>query len=84
MIAEITKFQNCQVVINTYSDEELIQRDGFWFEHIVEDHGFLHFIKAGTIVSRIEVDGRKLTKEPIFKNFYTIRENKQRTEIYFP
>ena len=78
------KISNCQVVVNTYSDDELINRDGFWFEQIVEDHGFLHFVKLGAILLSIEVEGRILTKEPVFKNFYTINENKQRIEIYFP
>jgi hypothetical protein len=43
MIKEITNFQNGQVVVNTYSDDELIKRDGFRFERIIEEQGFLRF-----------------------------------------
>jgi hypothetical protein len=84
MIKEITNFQNGQVVVNTYSDDELIKRDGFRFERIIEEQGFLRFIKDGTVVLSIEIEGKTIKKEPIFKNYFTVKENNQRTEIYFP
>jgi hypothetical protein len=84
MIKELTKFQNCQVVVNTYSDDELIKRDGFWFEQINVDQGFLHFFKEGKVVFRVQIEGKTIKKEPVFKNYFSINENSQRIEIYFP
>ncbi|MDP4084943.1 MAG: hypothetical protein Q8934_10050 [Bacillota bacterium] len=84
MLKELTKFHHQQVVVNTYNDEELVKRDGIWFEKIVEDNGYLHFVKEGSVILSIKVEGKELKKEPVFKNFYTVNEHTQRIEIYFP
>lgn len=84
MLKELTTFQNCQVVVNTYVDDELIKRDGFWFEQLKVDHGFLHFFKDDSVILSVEAEGKKLKKEPVFKNYFTINGNGQRIEIYFP
>lgn len=70
--------------MNTYFDEELIKKDGFWFEQIIEDHGFLRFFKEGIEVLSVKVEGTTFKRESVFKNYFTINENKQRIEIYFP
>lgn len=84
MLEELTNFHDQQVVVNTYVDDELIKRDGFWFEKIQEENGLLQFFKEGHVISSIEIKGRLVKKEPVFKNFFTVNENVQRIEIYFP
>lgn len=84
MLEELSKFHHQQVVVNTYLDDELVKRDGFWFEEIVEENGVLQFLKEGRLITNIQLEGRLVKKEPIFKNFFTVNENLQRIEIYFP
>jgi hypothetical protein len=61
------------------------QRDGFWFDHIDLKNGSLYFIKAGLVVYSINhFDEKKLKKEPVFKNFYSLNDAFKKIEIYFP
>ncbi|MBI0575925.1 hypothetical protein IEC97_01015 [Neobacillus cucumis] len=85
MPKEITKFHHRQVVVNTYVDEELVKRDGFWFEEIIMNGSTLAFMKEGKTVNEIELtDGIELNKEAVFKNYYSLNIEKKKIEIYFP
>jgi hypothetical protein len=84
MISEIVKFKNQQLVVNTYHEDELIKRDGFWFEKVLEDQGELKFFKEELLLLSLNMNGKEVRKEPVFKNFYTLNENNNRIEIYFP
>jgi hypothetical protein len=84
MMKELSTFQNRQVVVNTYLDDELIQRDGFWFEQIKVDHRFLQFLKNGSIILSLEIEGKVLKREPVFKHYFTVNDHNKKIEIYFP
>ncbi|MDQ6599248.1 hypothetical protein E2K98_22035 [Bacillus salipaludis] len=82
---EMTKFHHRQVVVNTYVDEELVKRDGFWFEDIIMNGSILAFRKEGKTVNVIELpDGIELKTEAVFKNYYSLNIENKKIEIYFP
>ncbi|MED1467836.1 hypothetical protein [Bacillus salipaludis] len=85
MPKEMTKFHHRQVVVNTYVDEELVKRDGFWFDEMIMNGSTIAFIKEGKTVNVIELPkGIILKKEEVFKNYYSLNIENKKIEIYFP
>ncbi|WP_026576529.1 hypothetical protein [Bacillus sp. UNC438CL73TsuS30] len=85
MPKEMIKFHHRQVVVNTYVDEELVKRDGFWFEEMIMIGSTIAFIKEGKTINVIELpDGIELKKEEVFKNYYSLNIENKKIEIYFP
>ncbi|MDR6998295.1 hypothetical protein [Neobacillus niacini] len=85
MPKEITNFHHRQVVVNTYVDEELVNRDGFVFDSVHLENDSLLFIKDAKTLFRIDsLTGMILKKEAIFKNYYSLNGENKKIEIYFP
>jgi hypothetical protein len=79
-------YQNRQVILNYYQDEELlIQRDGFFFHSIKQTIDSLTFFKNDGTTQSIN-----LKEYPTnfintdFQNYYTLRNQTDKLEIYFP
>ncbi|MFE8697508.1 hypothetical protein ACFYKT_14285 [Cytobacillus sp. FJAT-53684] len=81
----LSHFNNQQVVINFYEDEELVQREGLVFESIQIEDNHLYFNKAGKILFSLQLDEYKeFLQRNEFKNYFSFINGKQRVELYFP
>ena len=81
----LSHFNNQQVVINFYEDEELVQREGLVFESIQIENNHLHFNKADKILFSLQLDEYKeFLQRNEFKNYFSFINGKQRVELYFP
>lgn len=79
-------FKNRQVIVNTYIEDELINKDGFLFEKIEIIDERINFVQNQQTKYSIST-----TKYPIFhaldnfKNFFAFsNESNEKIEIYFP
>jgi hypothetical protein len=79
-------YQNRQVILNYYQDEELlIQRDGFFFQSIKYTKESLSFLKInGTTISINLKEYPTNFINTDFQNYYTLRNQTDKLEIYFP
>ncbi|MDQ0199418.1 hypothetical protein [Neobacillus ginsengisoli] len=81
-----TKYQHLQVILNYYLDEDmLVQRDGFHFESIQITADCLSFLgkNGGDFTINLKDYPEKCVNTD-FQNFYILRNNTSRLEIYFP
>ena len=81
----ITRYQNRQVILNYYDEDMLIQRDGFHFESIQLIESYLSFSKkdgSKFTIELTEYPSRYVNND--FQNYYILRSNSNRLEIYFP
>jgi hypothetical protein len=79
-------YQNRQVILNYYQDEELlIQRDGFFFHCIKQTKESLSFFKNDGTTHTINLKAypNKFLNTD-FQNYYTLRNQSDKLEIYFP
>jgi hypothetical protein len=79
-------FKNRQVVLNYYCDDDyLVKREGFSFQSLKLSYGSLVFTKKDETNFRITIENYpEVYKESQFPNFYVLRNNTDRLEIYFP
>lgn len=85
-LAILTNYQNRQVILNYYQDEDLLyKRDGFHFLSIQLSGSFLFFFKKdGTTVEINLKDYPSISIHTDFQNYYTFTNDEERLEIYFP
>ncbi len=79
-------YQNRQVILNYYQDEELlIKRDGFHFHSIKQTKDILTFFKNDGTTHTINLKEYPTNNiNTDFQNFYTLRNQTDKLEIYFP
>jgi len=78
-------FSNQQVVINIYVEDELIQREGLFFESVTIVDNNLQFVKGGNIQFKIPLHNyRKLTQRSEFKHYFSLDNEDSRVDLYFP
>ncbi len=78
-------YKNRQVILNYYCEDELISRDGKDFDSIYVHHGSIYFIKHKKQV--LTINSRKYQNALIgegFQNYYVMRRDEERLDIYFP
>ncbi|MEH7496874.1 hypothetical protein [Cytobacillus firmus] len=78
-------YKNRQVILNYYYEDELISRDGTDFDSIYVHHGSIYFIKHKKQV--LTINSRKYRNALIgegFQNYYVMRRDEERLDIYFP
>lgn len=81
----LESFSDRQVVINTYIEEELLDKTGMFLDNIETNEESVNFLRNKEIIYTID---RK--KYPNFKhledfnNYYEFSNDKDRLEIYFP
>lgn len=81
----LESYSSRQVVINTYLDDELIDKTGLFLDNIETNENSVNFIRNKEIVHTIDRN-----KYPNFKylegfnNYYELSNEKERLEIYFP
>ena len=78
-------YKNRHVILNYYYEEELIDRDGISFNEIYVHHGTIYFIKnRKRIVTINSKKYRNILIGEDFQNYYIMRRDKNRIDIYFP
>lgn len=84
--SSLQSYQNRQVVLNYYVDEELIQRDGFDFQSIIVNDDVIKFISDNTINGTINLTQYKTfeTSKEFFKNYFDFKNGPNILSIYFP
>ncbi|WP_102275254.1 hypothetical protein [Cytobacillus massiliigabonensis] len=84
IINSLIQFKNQQVIINFYEEDELIQREGLFFESIQIVDYQVQFSKGGIIVFSLSFEGyMKFSQRTEFKNYYSLEKDSQRVELYF-
>jgi hypothetical protein len=83
---DLEAFKNRQVVLNYYIDIDfLVKRDGFSFHSLKLSDGLLTFTKKEKTCYRVRIDTYpEVYRDDQFPNFYILRNNTDRLEIYFP
>jgi hypothetical protein len=85
MKIDISMYKNRQVIINEYMEEELIKRNGLFFEDVLISQSSISFIKSGVTVYELILPNKHLIlKDDSFPNSYIIEGEKDRIEVYFP
>lgn len=79
-------FNNRQVVLNYYNDVDfLVKRDGFSFQSFKLSDGTLTFTKKDETCFKVTIENYPdVYIDNQFPNFYVLRNNTDRLEIYFP
>lgn len=79
-------FKNRQVILNYYSDVDFLEkRDGFFFQSLKISEGSLLFTKKEATCCRISIENYPdVYKDNQFPNFFVLKNNSDRLEIYFP
>ncbi|MEH6990499.1 MULTISPECIES: hypothetical protein [Bacillales] len=78
-------YKNRSVIFNSYYDDELIDRDGISFNEICVHHGKIYFIRdRKRIVTINSKKYRDIFIGEDFQNYYIMRKDKNRLDIYFP
>ncbi|RBP94446.1 hypothetical protein DFO70_10485 [Cytobacillus firmus] len=78
-------YKNRHVILNYYYEEELIDRDGISFNEIYVHEGTIYFIKnRKRIVTINSKKYRNILIGEDFQNYYIMRRDKNRLDIYFP
>jgi hypothetical protein len=79
-------YKNRQVVLNYYIDIDfLVKRDGFFFQSLILSDGSLTFTKKDDTCSKITIENYPDAYiDNQFPNFFVLRNNTDRLEIYFP
>lgn len=78
-------YKNRQVILNYYYEDELISRDGTDFDSIYVHQGTVYFIKHKKQV--LTINPRNYCQTLIgeeFQNYYIMRRDQDRLEIYIP
>ncbi|GGJ66658.1 hypothetical protein GGR02_001614 [Anoxybacillus voinovskiensis] len=83
----LTTYTNRQVIVNTYEDDELVARDGFFFDTIERSAVALTFLKDGKpcfIVSLQQYPHSRILSD--FSGYFQLysTEQNQKIELYFP
>jgi hypothetical protein len=79
-------FKDRQVVLNYYCDVDfLVKRDGFSFQSLKISEGSLFFTKNDETCCRISIENYpNVYKDNQFPNYFVLKNNSDRLEIYFP
>lgn len=84
-ISFLKKYANQQVVINFYDDEELVKRDGIFFNRIEVTKHHLKFIREEQCeLSLSIINYPTFQVNDNFKNYYTLLNESSYIDIYFP
>ncbi|MBB6282519.1 hypothetical protein [Geobacillus subterraneus] len=85
LLSLLTEYRHRQVVVNFYEEDELVARDGFFFDGIERSDGLLSFIKDGRIRWSIPLDDYP-SYEAVhdFPRHYRFYGQHRAVELYFP
>lgn len=85
ILSRLTNYQNRQVILNYYQDDLLQDRDGFHIQTIKLENNHLIFTKQNGKNITINLEPyTDIQINPDFQNYYTLQNNSDKLEIYFP
>ena len=78
-------YYNRQAVLNFYDDEELIKRDGFFFQTVVITEKEIRFIDENSLIAMIDITQfTSFETSKDFKDHFFLQSATSAIEIYFP
>lgn len=82
----LEKYNNRQVIINEYVDEDYLEeRHGFYFQSVIVAEEGIAFKRNGKNDFLIPLNKSALFYvNDDFQNYYILRRSKKRIEVYFP
>jgi len=81
----LSRFANGQTVINTYEEDELVERDGLHFDSLRFRGERLEIYRDGGIVKTVVVrPTATFVTLAGFKDHYAFLDGNSRIEVYFP
>jgi hypothetical protein len=81
----LLSYKNRQVVLSEYQGDELLNRDGCFFDHIQSNEDSIEFIRDNLTVKKLIIDqSSQIVPLPGFSHHYAIHHNGLRIELYFP
>ncbi len=80
----LCQFKNRQVIINHYVDEELISRDGFFFDRVDISENKISIIRNDLPLWSINISSFSFHTGDSFKNFFRLLKGDVEIQIYFP
>ncbi len=82
----LEKYKNRQVIINVYVDEDYLnERHGFHFQSVTVTESGLAFIRKEKTDFLIAMDqAARFYVNNDFQNYYILRVESKRIEVYFP
>jgi hypothetical protein len=85
MLNDLVKYKERQTIINTYCDEELVNRSGFYFDKIKLENNSILFMKDRILLVQIDLPTHStIRKDHQFPNYYVVESDFTVIEIYFP
>nr|WP_304219814.1 hypothetical protein [Fredinandcohnia onubensis] len=85
MLHKLMEYTNQQVVMNWYEDEQLIERNGFFFSCLRVEDNTLHFIKDNEVKQTISLKNYQTIEIlPDFRDFFQLTNGAHILQIYFP
>lgn len=85
MITTLENFNNRQIIINEYANEELINRNGFFFKEITVTSCKIRIYKNNQLLYELSIpENFHFWKDGTFPNYFVMEWEAFRTEIYFP
>ncbi|MGP3560219.1 hypothetical protein [Geobacillus sp. BK01] len=87
VLALFARYTNRQVVVNFYEDDELVARDGFFFDYMERSDQVLTFFKNGQ--ARLSIPLADYPDHHVLKSFsryYRLEHScfRRAVELYFP
>lgn len=84
-IKMLLRFNNQQVIINIYQEDELIQREGLFFESVTLIDNKLQFQKGSKLLFSLPLKNfTSCTQQQDFKHYYSLENEESRVDLYFP
>lgn len=84
-IKMLLRFNNQQVIINIYQEDELIQREGLFFESVTLIDNKLQFQKGSKLLFSLPLKNfTSFTQQQDFKHYYSLENEESRVDLYFP
>ncbi|HJV44358.1 MAG TPA: hypothetical protein VJ824_01400 [Bacillota bacterium] len=87
MVAGIQKLHHlgqCQVILNFYEDDMMIEREAFFFEDMVITDEQIRFNRKNQTAFHLDLSPySKLEVLGMFKNYFALRTPNKRVELYF-
>lgn len=81
----LTRYCHRQAVLNFYDDDELLNRDGFFFENIKITDNKILFLNNGLTKAEINlIPFTTFAASNEFKDYYVLKNEISTIEIYFP
>ncbi len=81
----LQRYEKRQVVLSVYTDDELMSRDGFFFDQIGLNPDRIVFIHNNRTINEIIIDPSfQFIQLLEFSHYYAIEQNRLRIELYFP